>query len=61
MDGGADNRVVTITGSPANAQTAHMLINQRLQVQYVLYVLNFYKSTLLLLGSLLLLLSLASN
>lgn len=33
-DGSADtNRVVTITGPPANAQTAHMLINQRLQVR----------------------------
>lgn len=32
---GAHNRVVTITGPPANAQTAHMLINQRLQVSYM--------------------------
>jgi hypothetical protein len=30
---GNTNRVVTITGPAANAQTAHMLISQRLQVR----------------------------
>lgn len=37
---GTTNRVVTITGSPSCAQTAHVFVTQKLQQVFVLYLLS---------------------